>query len=491
MHRTALAAAAAVTAALTAAAATTTATAAPVDMGPSTSTHPYILSANSRVATTSILTVGDTADNGYLMAGIPDGLGAFDNKDGSFTLLANHEISATLGSVRRHGGMGAFISRWTIDSASLKVRSGEDLIARLYSATPTGWTPAIGAALNLNRLCSADLADQAAFWRSYNRFGTQNRLFLDGEEGGTEGRAFAHVVTGPDAGSSYELSWLGKAAWENVVASPASKNKTVVVGLDDGQGGQVYVYVGKKSRVGNDVQRAGLVGGTLYGVKVDGVTTEVDATTLPPGTRFSLVPIPGAAAMTGAQLDAASVALGVTSFARPEDGSWSRAEKEDFFFNTTASITGVSRNWHLTFDDAVDVESGGEVRIAVAGPPSPAGGVLDAPGPRMMDNLTTTKDGRLLLQEDPGNQPYVAGIYEATPSDDHPVDPMRIMTFDPALFTPGLPGFITQDEESSGIIPAPFLGRDAYLLTAQVHKATDNPLTVEMGQLLLARIAKP
>ena len=57
----------------------------------------------------------------------------------------------------------------------------------------------------------------------------------------------------------------------------------------------------------------------------------------------------------------------------------------------------------------------------------------------MMDNLTTTKDGRLLLQEDPGNQPHVAGIYEATPSDDHPVDPMRIMTFDPALFTPACP----------------------------------------------------
>ena len=313
------------------------------------------------------------------MAGIPDGLGAFDNKDGSFTLLANHEISATLGSVRRHGGMGAFISRWTIDSASLKVRSGEDLIARLYSATPTGWTPPSGRPQPQPALLRRPRRPPGRVLAVPQPVRHAEPALPRRGGGRHRGRAFAHVVTGPDAGSSYELSWLGKAAWENVVASPASKNKTVVVGLDDGQGGQVYVYVGKKSRVGNDVQRAGLVGGTLYGVKVDGVTTEVDATTLPPGTRFSLVPIPGAAAMTGAQLDAASVALGVTSFARPEDGSWSRAEKEDFFFNTTASITGVSRNWHLTFDDAVDVESGGEVRIAVAGPPSPAGGVLDAP----------------------------------------------------------------------------------------------------------------
>lgn len=478
-------------AAVALAATATSASAVASDTGPSTSTHPYVLSASPRVTTTSLLTVGDPADNGYLMAGIPDGLGAYDNQDGTFALLVNHEIAADRGVVRRHGGTGAFISRWTIDSATLKVLSGEDLISEVFSASGSGWAPATGAALNLNRLCSADLADQAAFWRSANRFGTRNRLFLNGEEGGTEGRAFAHVVTGHDAGSSYELASLGKAAWENVVASPASKNKTVTVGLDDGQGGQVYVYVGKKSRKGNDVQRAGLVGGTLYGVKVDGVTKEVDATTLPTGTRFSLVPIPGAATMTGAELDAASNTLGVTNFARPEDGSWSRSESQDFFFNTTASITGVSRNWHLRFDDNLDVETGGEVRIAVAGPPSPAGGSLGAPGPRMLDNLTTTTEGRLLLQEDPGNQAYIAGIFEATPSDDQPVEPQRIMTFDRGLFTPGQPGFITQDEESSGIIPAPFLGPDAYLLTAQVHKATGDPRTVEMGQLLLARIAKP
>lgn len=32
-----------------------------------------------------IMTVGDAAPNGYRMAGIPDGLGAFDNGDGTFT----------------------------------------------------------------------------------------------------------------------------------------------------------------------------------------------------------------------------------------------------------------------------------------------------------------------------------------------------------------------------------------------------------------------
>jgi hypothetical protein len=41
----------------------------------------------------------DSVD-GYRMVGIPDGLGAFDNGDRTFTLLMNHELGSTLGAVR-------------------------------------------------------------------------------------------------------------------------------------------------------------------------------------------------------------------------------------------------------------------------------------------------------------------------------------------------------------------------------------------------------
>jgi len=34
------------------------------------------------------------------MVGIPDGLGAYDNRDGSFTLLMNHELGSDKGVVR-------------------------------------------------------------------------------------------------------------------------------------------------------------------------------------------------------------------------------------------------------------------------------------------------------------------------------------------------------------------------------------------------------
>lgn len=461
------------------------ASAAAANTGPSTTTAPYILPVAPGVTTTSILTVGDAADNGYVMAGIPDGLGAYDNGDGTFTVLMNHELGSDKGVLRSHGAIGAFVSTWTIDKATLRVTKGEDLIQRLMVATGSGYAQASGPAAQINRLCSADLPEAAAFYRAVNGFGTTSRIFMSGEEGGTEGRAFAHFATGPQAGTSYELPALGKAAWENLLASPYSKNKTVTIGLDDGQGGQVYVYVGKKAKKGAELERAGLTGGTLYGIKVAGLGKEVDASTVAPGTRFSLVPIPGAASMSGAQLDATSNALGITNFARPEDGAWSKTSSTEFSFATTATITGVSRVWHLRFDDAVDVETGGTIGINVAGPLG--SGALGAPGPRMLDNLTTTSDGRLILQEDPGNQDYIAGVWMARQSMT-PVAPTKLMTFDPAHFTPGLPGFITKDEESSGVIPLPFLGTDVYLLDAQVHKATGSPQTVEMGQLIIARI---
>jgi hypothetical protein len=62
---------------------------------------PYILPTAAGVTTQSILTTGDSI-GGYRMAGIPDGLGAFDNGDGTFTLLMNHELGNTVGVTRAH-----------------------------------------------------------------------------------------------------------------------------------------------------------------------------------------------------------------------------------------------------------------------------------------------------------------------------------------------------------------------------------------------------
>lgn len=423
----------------------------PVTTGPSSSDAPYLVPAAADVRLTSILTAGD-AVGGYRMSGLPDGLGAYDNGDGTFTLLANQELGAGDGLVRAHGATGAFVSRWVIDKRTLRVVSGHDQIQRLLlSDGAGGWAP---SATPITRLCSATLADVSAFYDRRTRTGYDGRIFTDGEET-AGGRAFAHVV---DSGDSYELPALGTAPWENVVPNPATGRSTVVVGTADTGGGQLYVYAGTKQRTGNPVEKAGLTNGQTRSIAVAGLAAETGDVAAPQGrVRFSLVP-----AGTG------------TGFDRPEDGAWDPAHPNDFYFVTTASMTKHSRLWVLHFDDAANPARGGTLELLLEGP-------ADAtPGPKMMDNITVDA-GSVLIQEDPGNNEYLAGIWQYDIRRD---TVRRVADFDPARFLPGGAVFDTVDEESSGIIPAPFLGRGTYLLDAQNHTAVADPAVVQKGQLL-------
>ncbi len=99
----------------------------------------------------------------------------------------------------------------------------------------------------------------------------------------------------------------------------------------------------------------------------------------------------------------------------------------------------------------------------------------------MMDNITVTERGRILIQDDPGNQQYLAGVYQY---DIASRKVSRVADHDPERFLPGGSVFDTFDEESSGIIPAPFLGAGKYLLDVQNHTDLEGEL-VEKGQLLV------
>src|SRR6266508_3503719 len=187
-------------------------------------------------------TVGDSVNakpdgSPYRMVGIPDGLGAFDNGDGTFTVLMNHELGSSSGIVRAHGARGAFVSKWTIDTDTLQVLHGEDLIQQVAT-----WNVAMQAynppakGVTIGRLCSADLPAQSAFYNAATGKGYNGRLFMDGEEVGSEGRAFAHGLDG----TSWELPALVKFGFENAVANPGTGDKTVVFGTDDSTPGQVY-----------------------------------------------------------------------------------------------------------------------------------------------------------------------------------------------------------------------------------------------------------
>ena len=171
-------------------------------------------------------------------------------------------------------------------------------------------------------MCAADLPPVSAFYNIINGNGTQERIIMNGEEAGNEGRAFAHIATGPNSGVSYELPKLGKFSWEHAVACPTTGDKTFIAGLDDSTPGQVYFYSGTKTNQGNEIERAGLTNGILYGLAVTGLTSEVSGTTPAANSPFTLIDLGDVSATTGADLNTKSNTLGVTAFLRPEDGAW-------------------------------------------------------------------------------------------------------------------------------------------------------------------------
>ena len=474
-------------------AATTAGVASAQNIGPSTTTAPYVLPSMPGVGTVSMLTVGDTI-GGYPLVGIPDGLGAFKNAHQTFTLLMNHELRSTQGAVRAHGSKGAFVSRWEIKRNTLEVLKGED-----QTPSPNdvyAWDPVSGqyvqGTVAWSRFCSADLASKKAFF-SHGK-GTQDRLYLNGEET-NDGRAWAHIATGPDKGQSWQLPRLGRMNFENVVASPHPQLKTIVMGLDDGSANtnpissnfpsELYVYVGTKTNSGNPVERAGLTNGSLFGMKVavngTAVTEESNADGLGSGGSyvgsgaFSLHNFGDVSGLTPTELQDAAIAADVFRMQRVEDGVWDPRprHKNDFYFVTTASFATNSRLWRLRFNDIEHPENGGTIEILLTG----------SEGHKMFDNITMDRLGRLLLQEDPGNNGWVAKIWLYDTSNGQLIE---VAAHDPAFFAPPVvPPALTTDEESSGIIDASrILGRGWFLLDVQAHFTHAVPALVEGGQLL-------
>jgi hypothetical protein len=449
--------------------------------GPSSSQSAYVTPTAAGVSVTSVISVGDAADNGYKMVGIPDGLGAYDNGNGTFTVLMNHELGATLGATRAHGATGAFVSEWVVRKSDFRVLSGNDL-----ASSQMLWNQATGSYVagtsSFARLCSADLPATSAFYNAATGLGTQSRLFMNGEETGNEGRAFAFAATGADKGKAYELPRLGKLSFENSLANPFSGDKTIVIGTDDSTPGQIYVYKGTKTNTGSDIDKAGLTNGSLFGVKVAGVASETGAI----NGGFSLEGVNWD--QTGAALQTESNAKAITNFARPEDGHW--ADADTFYFVTTgATVAGASNSAKLYRMDLDANAEGGTISM-VKDSATLTG--TDGAAARSFDNMTVGEDGKIYVQEDPGNSSYIAKTWSYDPATNTWT---QILESDRNRFLSGGASFLTQDEESSGIIEVTSIlgkadGKRYFLADMQAHYGNGAEL-VEGGQLYMVAMPVP
>jgi Secretion system C-terminal sorting domain len=461
--------------------------------GPSTAITPYVLPVASGVTTTSLLTVPETVA-GYKMVGIPDGLGAYDNNNGTFTLLMNHELGNTSGVARAHGAAGAFVSKWIINKSNLSIVSGSDLITSAYGwDTATQAVNATSSTIAFNRFCSADLPAVSAFYNAATGLGTQARIFMNGEEGGSTGYQVATVASGPNAGKAYvlgkfNLSTNGSGitavgAWENALANSFAQDKTIVVGNNDGGTGimnnSVCVYQGIKTNTGTEVDKAGLTNGTLKFINVTGNPLEIPAanattraTNITSGTAFTLSTTTS------------------TTFSRPEDGAWDPSDPSKYYFVTTdrldqvndgiGTTIGRSRLWRLNFTAITNPDLGGTIDLLLDG----------TEGQVMMDNMCFDNYGHILLLEDVGNNAHNGKIWQYTIG----TDQLKLLAkHDPARFgdiVAGVPQSATLpftiDEETSGIIDmADILGAGNFLLVDQAHYLiAGDTEAVEGGQLL-------
>jgi hypothetical protein len=508
MTRSQLAVAAAVAASILGAAPAALAQpAADATRGPSTDVEPYVVPAAPGVHTTALLTVDDRpASNGYAMAGVPDGIGAFERRGDSFSVLVNHELPETAGVVRRHGHKGAFVSRLEIDRQTLEVKAGADhvnpgvtywdFVTQEYRATPSSGGPNPRDPADVfppenaafSRFCSGTLSERGQLFNPRTGRGYEGQLYFANEEDGDQGRVFG--VT--EDGDAKQLPRLGEFSWENAKPAYNRGDRTVVAGLEDTASGQLRLYSGTKRGRGDAFDRAGLTNGATFVVDAVERAIATDAqwrAAHPKGepAEVRLNEVDWDRSGVAQNREAAADGL---SLNRIEDGDWDPEHPGDLYFVTTEggdrtpdpAEPTVLRDggglWRLSLEDVEHPELGGTLTLLLDGSEPP---FLSKP-----DNTTIDSRGNLLIQEDPGNSHHLARILA------YEIDSGRmavVARFDPALFTRGLPGHLTVDEEASGIVEAKQqLGNGWYLLDAQVHAPSANPAFFQKGQLLAMKV---
>ena len=452
---------------------------------------------------------GGTPGQQYRMVGIPDGLGAHPNGDGTTTLYMNHELPFEQLSEPVVGGVknrGTIISRWTLDAAGnpLSGRRAYDTVWQ--ENTLIGPAPAVGnATRSLSRFCSGFLAGR--------RHGFDRPIYLTGEEEQTAANSFDGLGSQSVAVLDNELHALprmGRFAKENTVVQPGHGTRTVAFPTEDGPptlDSQLYMYVGKKdhSKGASALSRNGLDTGSLYVFRSFDSARNSERTFRAGSVEGEWVEIPNAGSMSATQLEAEADAVGAMTFVRPEDAAFNPRNKHELFLNTTGSSSGAddgvnelgrlySLQLHpgnvlkparltIVYNADTVVAQGGDIAI------SPDN--LDASRRYLMINEDGTTESRAVMASK-GRDGSI-WRFELSGKDVPGVDvstATRVAQLDP----PGRDGVPVGPGvwETSGIIDTSrIFGADTWVSDVQAHPPTTAPggptVTVEDGQLFLMR----
>ena len=428
----------------------------------------------------------------YQMVGIPDGIGAHTNADGTITVYFNHEM----GNNSTHEPVllqplnrGAIVSRITL-APDGSVLDGDRAYDSIFFENVLLGPPAeVGNNTpGFSRFCSGSLTWQEA--------GFDRPIYTAGEESsspGTFDRRGGLLVAIFD-NELHTLPKMGRLSWENALVQPKAGQQTVIMCMEDGPvlDSQLYMYVGHKDRSpgASVLRRNGLDNGALY-VFVSNARKKNSEVNVQDGSiQGKWVLIPGAEAMTDNELEAASDAVGAFAFARPEDGAFSKTNPNTYYFVTTGGGTGNMLGRLYRLDLSPDNVLG-PARLTVVYNAdqviADGGDIAISP-----DNIDTSKDYLMICEDGTAQSRVVMGDKGRNGNiwrlDLHTgaLDNVAELTATGRSGDKVGPGVW----ETTGIIDAsPFFGPDTWLFNVQAHPPTPAPPqnTVEDGQLLLMR----
>jgi len=382
-------------------------------------------------------------DSPYTPLGIFDGMGAFDNGDGTYTLLVNHELGANVGYGYELGGVqgvftGSRVSTLIVDkdidndaSNGLQSRiiggglAYDEIFGRFGKITDVDQLGALPAEDldGFKRFCSANLVEALSFGASR---GFENRIYLLGEEefAGDGGSFYALDV---DNRSLHQVAGFGKGTWESATAIDTGNPNTVAVLLFDDANAPLYLWVGTKSTAPNAsfLERNGLAesSGSLYTFVADLADTGLTGLNSQDLQGLGLnVPVggqwvnletlnPNYASLGAGDLRILAVNAGAIQLSRIEDGEVNPLNGQQAVFvstGTTAFDRGDLYGNVYTLDFTKAFDANGRLKSGVNLTDLRViydGDRLTDPttGLRNPDNLTWSADGFIYLQEDRAN----------------------------------------------------------------------------------------